>query len=90
MPMFLSLNTALGVCLLLAVPQPAKHRLMIAYGAWSSLAHGFTMTIMSVQALAHGMHRQDSPQDIVIFGVIGVTLLALLPAPISEPRVAER
>ena len=38
MPMFLSLNTALGVCLLVAVSQPAKHRLMIAYGAWSSLA----------------------------------------------------
>ena len=98
MPMFLSLNTALGVCLLLAVKQPAKHRLMIAYGAWSSLAHAFTMTIMSAQAVAHGMHRKDSPQDIVIFGVIGVTLLALLPAkqpspagvPIIEPRVAER
>jgi len=98
MPMFLSLNTALGVCLLVAVKQPAKHRLLIAYGAWSSLAHGFTMTIMSAQAVAHGMHRKDSPQDIVIFGVIGVTLLALLPAkqpspagaPISEPRVAER
>src|SRR5207245_5680869 len=98
MPMFLSLNTALGVCLLVAVKQPAKHRLLIAYAAWSSLAHGFTMTIMSAQAVAHGMHRKDSPQDIVIFGVIGVTLLALLPAkqpspagaPISEPRVAER
>jgi hypothetical protein len=38
------------------------------------------MTIMSAQAVAHGMHRKDSPQDIVIFGVIGVTLLALLPA----------
>ena len=98
MPMFLSLNTALGVCLLVAAKQPAKHRLMIAYGAWSTLAHGITMTIMSAQAVAHGMHRKDSPQDIVIMGVIGVTLLALLPAkqpspagaPISEPRVAER
>ena len=98
MPMFLSLNTALGVCLLVAVNQPAKHRLMIAYGAWSSLAHGITMTIMSAQAVAHGMHRKDSPQDIVIMGVIGVTLLALLPAkqaspagaPISVPRFAER
>ena len=97
MPMFLSLNTALGVCLLLAVKHPARHRLMIFYGALSSLAHGFTMTIMSAQAVAHGMHRKDSPQDIVIMGVIGVTLLALLPAkqpspasePISEPRVAE-
>ena len=98
MPMFLSLNTALGVCLLVAVKQAAKHRLMIGYGAWSSLAHGITMTIMSAQAVAHGMHRKDSPQDIVIMGVIGVTLLALLPAkqaspagaPIGEPRFAER
>ena len=97
MPMFLSLNTALGVCLLMAVKQPAQNRLMIGYGAWSSLAHAFTMTIMSAQAVAHGMHRQDSPQDIVIFCVIGFTLLALLPAkqpsaagaPISESRVAE-
>jgi hypothetical protein len=96
MPMFLSLNTALGPCLLLTVKQPAKHRLMIGYGAWSSLAHAFTMTIMSVQAVAHGTHRQDSPQDIVIFVVIGVALLALLPAkqtspagaPTSEPRFA--
>jgi hypothetical protein len=97
MPMFLSLNTALGPCLLLAVKHPARHRLMIGYGAWSSLAHGFTMTIMSAQAVAHGMHRQDSPQDIVIFVVIGVALLALLPAkeaspsgaPTSVPSVAE-
>jgi hypothetical protein len=98
MPMFLSLNMALGVCLLVAVKRPAKHRLMIAYGAWSSLAHAFTMTIMSAQALANGTHRKDSPQDIVIFVVIGVTLLALLPAkqpspagaPIGEPRFVER
>ena len=87
MPMFLSLNTTLGVCLLVAVHQPAKHRLMIAYAAWSSLAHGFTMTIMSAQAVAHGMHRKDSPQDIVIFGVIGVTLLALFPAKQASPAV---
>src|SRR5438874_12435586 len=85
MPMFLSLNTALGVCLLLAVKQPARHRLMIGYGAWSSLAHAFTMTIMSAQAAAHGMHRQDSPQDIVMFVVIGGTLLALLPAKQASP-----
>jgi hypothetical protein len=96
-PMFLSLNTALGVCLLVAVKQPARHRSLIAYAAWSSLAHGFTMTIQSAQAAAHGMHRQDSPQDIVIFAAIGVLLLALLPAkqpaadaaPVSEPRFAE-
>lgn len=84
-PMFLTLNTVLGVCLLLAVKQPARHRLMIGYSAWSSLAHAFTMTIMSAQALAHGTHREDSPQDIVMFVVIGGTLLALLPAKQALP-----
>jgi hypothetical protein len=79
LPMFLSLNTVLGVFLLLAVKQPVKHRSLIAYGAWSSLAHGFTMTIQSAEAAARGMHRRDSPQDIVIFGIIGIALLALLP-----------
>jgi hypothetical protein len=79
MPMFLSLNTTLGVCLLVAVKHPARHRSLIAYGAWSSLAHALTMSIMSVQAVAHGTHRQDSPQDIVMLVVIGAALLALLP-----------
>ena len=79
MPMFLSLNTTLGVCLLVAVKHPPRHRSLIAYGAWSSLAHALTMSIMSVQAVAHGTHRQDSPQDIVMFVVIGAALLALLP-----------
>ena len=85
MPMFLSLNTALGICLLVAAKHPAKHRLLIAYAAWSTLAHGITMTIMSAQAIAHGMHRKDSPQDIVLMGVIGVTLLALLPPKQPSP-----
>jgi Family of unknown function (DUF6632) len=97
-PMFVTLNMVLGVFLLLAVKQPAKHRSLIAYGAWSSLAHGFTMSIQSAEAAAHGIHRNDSPWDIVIFGVIGVALLVLLPAkqpspasaPISEPPFAER
>ena len=60
---------------------------MIGYGAWSSLAHAFTMTIMSAQAVAHGMHRKDSPQDIVIFVAIGVTLLALFPAKQASPDI---
>jgi len=84
MPMFLSLNTALGPCLLLAVMQPAQHRLMIFYGALSSLAHASTMTVQSLQAAAHGMRRHDSPQDIVIFAVIGFVLLALFPR--KQPR----
>src|SRR5262252_6128773 len=75
-PMFLSLNMVLGAFLLLAVKQPAKHRSLIAYGAWSGLAHAFTMAIQTAQAWAHGIHR--NPWDIVIIGMIGVALLALL------------
>jgi hypothetical protein len=56
------------------------------------------MTIQSVEAAAHGMHRSDSPWDIVMFVVIGGALLALLPAKqeladgaaMSEPGLAER
>jgi len=80
LPMFLSLNTALGPCLLVAVKHPSRHRLMIAYAALSAFAHAGTMTIQSWEAAAHGMHRQDSPQDIVIFAVIAAVLLVLFPA----------
>ena len=76
--MFTSVNGVLGVFLLLAVKQPARHRSLIAYGAWSSLAHAFTMTIQTAEASAHGMHRADSPQDIVINGAVGVLLLVVL------------
>lgn len=89
-PMFMSVNTVLGVFLLLAVKQPARHRSLIAFGAWSTLAHAFTMLIMSIEAWSHGMHRKDSPQDIVIVGAIGVLLLAVLPARERAPTTDVR
>lgn len=79
-PMFMSVNSVLGVFLLLAVKQPARHRSLIAFAAWSTLAHAFTMAIMSAEAWSHGIQRKDSPQDIVIVGAIGLLLLAVLPA----------
>jgi len=78
LPMFTSINGVLGVFLLLAVKQPPRHRSLIAYGAWSSLAHAFTMTVQTAEGLAHGVHRADSPQDIVINGGVGVLLLVVL------------
>jgi len=92
LPMFTSINGVLGVFLLLAVKQPTRHRSLIAYGAWSSIAHAFTMTIQTSEALSHGLHRADSPQDIVINGVVGVLLLVvlvLLPANESSPARTE-
>ncbi|HWH50710.1 MAG TPA: DUF6632 domain-containing protein, partial [Gemmatimonadaceae bacterium] len=84
-PMFMSVNAMLGIFLLLAVKHPARHRSLIAFGAWSTLAHASTMAIMSAEALSHGAHRKDSPQDIVIVGAIGLLLLAVLPAKESVP-----
>jgi hypothetical protein len=87
-PMFMSVNAVLGVFLLMAVKQPARHRSLIAYGAWSSLAHAFTMTIQTAEAWSHGIHR--SPLDIVVIGGIGVTLLVVLPAKEPAPARTER
>ena len=84
-PMFMSVNTVLGAFLLLAVKQPARHRSLIAFGGWSTLAHASTMLIMSIEAWSHGMQRKDSPQDIVIVGAIGVLLLAVLPPKEQAP-----
>lgn len=98
--MFVSVNTVLGVFLLLAVNKPAQHRSLIAFGAWSSLAHAATMAIQTVEARAQGIPR--SPLDVFVIGAAGVVLLAVVaalrerqpssarPAPVSEPRLAAR
>ena len=75
-PMFTTVNTVLGIFLLLAVRRPTEHRLLIAFGAWSSLAHASTMAIMTAEARAHGIPR--SPLDVFVIGSAGVVLLAVL------------
>jgi len=76
--MFEAVNMVLGVFLLLAVPKPAKHLSLIAFGAWSSLAHAFTMAIQTAEARAQGIPR--SPLDVVVIGTAGVVLLGVLAA----------
>ena len=77
-PMFLSFYIALGPFLLLAVRKPSLHHSLIAFTAWWSLAHAAVMTIQTVQAWKHGVHRDFT--DVVIAAIIGGVLLALLPA----------
>ena len=96
--MFTSVNTVLGVFLLLAVKKPTQHRPLIAFGAWSSLAHASTMAVLTVEARAHGIPR--SPLDIFVIGAAGVVLLTVVAAlretqpssarlaPVNEPRLA--
>jgi uncharacterized membrane-anchored protein YitT (DUF2179 family) len=77
-PMVLSWFIALGPFLLLAARKPSLHRSLITFAACQSLAHASVMTIQTVEAWKHGVHRDFT--DVVLFGVIGGILLALSPA----------
>src|SRR5262249_9429817 len=77
-PMFLSWFIALGPFLLLAARKPSLHRSLIVFAACQSLVHASVMTIQTVEAWKHGVHRDFT--DVVISGVIGGILLALSPA----------
>jgi peptidoglycan/LPS O-acetylase OafA/YrhL len=77
-PMFLSFFIPVGVFLLLAARRPSEHRSMIALAAWWNISLGVVMAIQTVEAWIHEVHRNFT--DVVVFVVIGVVLLALLPA----------
>jgi hypothetical protein len=51
---------------------------MIALAAWWNISHGGVMAIQTVEAWMHGVHRNFI--DVIGFLVIGVVLLAFLPA----------
>lgn len=74
--MMLSVYVTLGVFLLIASRKPAAHRSLIAFGAWSSIAHAATMAVQSIGQTAERMHLQLGA---VVFFVIGIALIALAP-----------
>jgi len=76
LPMMLSVYAALGIFLLLAARNPAEHRSLIAFTAWSSFAHA---GVMGVQLYYKRIERVEGIGIIVLF-VIGVALVALTPA----------
>ena len=78
-----SLYVTLGVFLLLAIREPAAHRSLIAFTAWSSLAHA---GVMAVQEQLKMIGSQELI-GVVALGAIGVVLLGLAPA---KQVVAER
>ena len=77
-PMFLSFFIPVGVFLLIAARRPSEHRSMIALAAWWNICHGGVMAIQTVEARIHGVPRSFT--DVIVMLVIGVVLLALLPA----------
>jgi FtsH-binding integral membrane protein len=75
--MMLSLYVALGVFLLIASANPSEHRSLIAFTAWSSLAHATVMTVQSYRLTDQRMHLLIGS---AVLAVIGLALIALSPA----------
>ena len=78
--MMLSLYFTLGILLLLAVRNPSVHRTLIIFAAWSSFAHAAVMGTLALE----GPRDREGLIASGLFIVIGVILLALLPARASE------
>lgn len=66
---------ALGVFLLMSMRQPAAHRTLILFAAWSSFAHAALMTAMVL--LDPRAHEHLSA--VIIFSIVGAALLATAP-----------
>ncbi len=74
--MMMSLYVTLGVFLLLAIRNPAASRSVIAFTAWSSLAHA---ALMGTQACRNMVARGELI-GVAVLVVIGAVLLALAPS----------
>ena len=73
--MMMSLYVTLGVFLLLAVRDPARHGSLIAFTAWSSLAHA---VVMGYQAL-RGMVMRGELIGVAVLFLIWIALVLLRP-----------
>jgi len=74
--MMFSLYVTLGIFLLLAIPNPWESRSLIAFTAWSSLAHA---GVMGLQAWRNMVSRGELA-GVAVLVVIGIALIALAPA----------
>ena len=74
--MMLALYVTLGVFLLVSVRNPSAHRSLIAFTAWSSLAHA---AVMGAQVYRKFV-EQGEGWGVLALIIVGIVLLALLPA----------
>jgi len=74
--MMLSLYVTLGIFLLIAARNPSANRSLIAFTAWSSLAHA---AVMAVQAFRNVIPRGEL-LGVAALVIIGVSLITLAPA----------
>jgi len=79
-----SLYVTLGILLLLAARNPSAHRSLIAFAAWSSIAHAAVMSVMAFRDPSAREHLLG----VAIFAVIGIPLIVLAPAKQSVERLS--
>ncbi len=87
--MILSIYITLGIFLLIAARDPQKHRSLVLFAGWSTLAH---VGVMIVQGIQH----HDLRGDLVPFSIIAILGLAIVVLsaaarqihPLSHPDVA--
>src|ERR1700687_1209107 len=82
--MMLSVYVTLGIFLLIAARNPSANRSLIAFTAWSSLAHA---AVMGVQAFRNVIPRGEL-LGVAVLVIIGVSLIALAPAKRSLEQVS--
>lgn len=81
----MSIYFTLGIFLLLAVRNPSAHRSLIAFAAWSSLAHALEMGTMGLNI---PQERSGFLGGSAVLVIIGIVLLALLPRRSFVSRVS--
>jgi len=74
--MIMGVYATLGVFLILAAKDPAKHASLIWFTIWSSLVHG---GIMMVQALRDPSDRANLLGDVPALFLVAIVLWALMP-----------
>ena len=82
--MMFSLYVTLGVFLLLAIRNPSDHRSLIAFTAWSSLAHA---VVMGLQAFRNMVGREELV-GVALLVVIGIVFIALAPAKVATDQAS--
>jgi len=74
--MIMSIYVTMGIFLFLSVSNPAANRTLIAFVGWANIAHA---AVMAVQEYRHVIESRELP-GVVLFLLVGILLLALLPA----------
>jgi Family of unknown function (DUF6632) len=83
--MMLSLYVTLGVFLLLASRNPSAHRSLVAFAAWSSIAHASVMAVQAVYAVSERVHLLIG---VAMFVIIGLALIVVSPAKLAKVSAA--